>query len=348
MMRTLMNKPLYQRLSVITLPVAAIGLVPLMWIQAGASAVPAPAVGAAAGHHHENVTVCVVRAKHPKRENTAVVPTEVATELQRTTLSYAGPCAWYGAASALGDGTVRTYTQRRQGVPLAIGAVFPSSMLTNLPADYSDGHHCFDVDGNGSVDPMMECAGGYERPLNVPVQPDVPVKWALVNWNSHGHGAMGVYTYPHFDFHFYVQSKAERDAIRVGPCGIVVNCDDYATGAKPLPSKYFPAGYSDIGAVEVAMGNHLVDQSGPEWQGQPFMRTFVYGAYNARISFLEPMISLAFLNQVRSGQSPSGCYPISQPQRWQQPGWYPSTYCVRYRANRDDFTVSIESFQRRG
>src|SRR5215203_3393867 len=128
--------------------------------------------------------------------------------------SYAGPCVSYGTPDQLGNGTVRTYVQSKDSRPLAVGAVFGESALTGLEQEPSDGERCYDVDGDGTTDPMMECAGGWEHPLDLPRQSDLPLKWSLVNWNPHGHGAPGVYTYPHFDFHFYIQPKAERDAIR--------------------------------------------------------------------------------------------------------------------------------------
>jgi hypothetical protein len=305
---------------------------------------PTAAPPAAAAAADRLVTLCQVSAAGT--ETTRVRPVKQAKALLAGTRSYAGPCVAYGTPDQLGNGTVRTYVQRQDSRPLAVGAVFPESALTGLEQEPSDGERCYDVNADGAIDPMMECAGGWEHPLDLPRQSDVPLKWSLVNWNPHGHGAPGVYTYPHFDFHFYLQPKAERDAIRPGPCGVIVHCDDYQTGIVPVPAEYFPPGYTDIGAVEVKMGNHLVNMSGPEWQGQPFMKTMIFGSYAGKITFIEPMVSLAYFQQVRSGQTPGGCAPINQPKRWQEAGWYPQDYCIRYRANRGDFTVSLENFKR--
>ena len=40
-----------------------------------------------------------------------------------------------------------------------------------------------------------------------------------------------------------------------------------------------------------AMGNHLVDLTGPEFQKQPFTRSWIFGAYGGRIIFYEEMVA---------------------------------------------------------
>ncbi|WFE28138.1 hypothetical protein O7623_02710 [Solwaraspora sp. WMMD791] len=295
-------------------------------------------------------TICLVPSGYRGVEVTVTVPAATAERLLARTPSYAGVCAVYGRPLPLGGATVRTYAQIEGTVPRVIGITFPSSALSGLPTEMTDRHHCFDVDGDGAIQEMTECAGGHERELELPAAlrrlPGVPLTWALVNWNPHGHGAPGVYDVPHFDFHFYIQPKAERDAIRPGPCGIIVHCDDFVRGTVPVPPQYLPADYTDLQMVEVAMGNHLLDQTSPEWNGSPFTRTFIYGSYDGRISFLEPMITHSWLQGLVTGQHSSACLPIKQPAAWQVAGWYPQQYCIRYRANRDDLTVSLEDFRR--
>jgi hypothetical protein len=312
--------------------------------------IPAGAGATANAAAVTTVKICLAVTTGQNAEVTIDLPQAAIDPLLSHTSSYLGPCASYGAPSALGNGTVRTYAQLEgSGKPVSIGFVFPKETLQNLPATMTDQHHCYDVDGNGTVDEHTECMGGHERPLDLPAaltnSTDIPYKWALLNFNKMGHGPTGIYDTQHFDFHFYTQSKAERDAIRPGPCALAINCDDFATSTKPIPSQYMPAGYIDNGVSEVAMGNHLIDQSSPEWHNQLFTKTFIYGAYDAKISFLEPMISKAYLDGLATGANSNGCFPIPQPQSWQQAGWYPKDYCIKYRANRGDYTVSMENYQ---
>ncbi|MER5636767.1 hypothetical protein ABT095_07425 [Kitasatospora sp. NPDC002227] len=259
-------------------------------------------------------------------------------------------CRSYGPAVPLGNGAMRTYAELDGDRPLAVGLSLTGGALDGLPTEPNDGHHCFDRDGDGTIDLATECSDGHENVLALPPAlhrlPGMPLRWALVNWNPMGHGPVGVYDRAHFDVHFYLQPKAERDAIRPGPCMILVDCADFATATEPLAPDYLPQDYTDRHLVEPAMGNHLVDPTGPEWHGIPFTRTFIYGAYGARITFLEPMIAVAALDQAAAGTAPGDCSPVKQPAAWQQPGWYPRQYCVRYRPATEEYTVSLEDFAR--
>lgn len=258
-------------------------------------------------------------------------------------------CVSTGAPRRLGGGWLRTYAVFDRGAPAAIGVVFPAATLHRLPTTPTDGRHCYDLDRDGRIDTggMTECMGGHERVLDLPPalrgRRDVPLRWALVNYQPHGHGPPGVYTLPHLDFHFYLQSRADRDAIRPGPCGLLVDCADFERGRRPVPADYLPRDYTSVDAVEVAMGNHLVDLSAPEFTGGPFEQTFIYGSYDGRITFLEPMLATRLLHDLAAGRRRGGCVAVKQPRAWQAPGRYPGRYCVRYDASRTgQYTVSLE------
>ncbi|MFJ6216795.1 hypothetical protein ACIQGZ_26220 [Streptomyces sp. NPDC092296] len=315
-----------------------------------ALALPGQSTATTGSNPTQPTTICLTGSTSTATEVTVTLPQVAADPVLAYTPSYAGPCASYGAPSSLGNGTLRTFAQLDSAQkPLAIGIVFPKPTLQNLPTTMTDQHHCYDVDGNGQIDEHTECMGGHEFPLPLPgaltSAPGVPYKWALVNFNLMGHGPEGIYDVQHFDFHFYIQPKAERDQIRAGSCGLVMNCDDFATATKPVPAQYMPPDYISNGTAEVAMGNHLVDQTSPEWHNVLFTKTFIYGAYDSKISFLEPMITKAYFDGLSSGSNTNGCFPIKQPQSFEVAGWYPQDYCIRYRANRDDYTVSMENFK---
>jgi hypothetical protein len=92
----------------------------------------------------------------------------------------------------------------------AVGVLLTGNALDNLPAAMSDGHHCFDLNNDGTLDLMSECSGGHERILPMPSEAsrptDLPFKWTLLNWNPHGHIPPGVYDKPHFDIHFVMDT----------------------------------------------------------------------------------------------------------------------------------------------
>jgi hypothetical protein len=99
------------------------------------------------------------------------------------------------------------------------------------------------------------------------------------------------------------------------------------------------ADHIDVGAAVPDMGNHLIDSKSPELasQGQVFTHTFTFGAYDGHVIFYEPMITLPYLQS-----RPDTCVPIKQPQAWETAG-----YCIRYRADDERYTVSLEDFARR-
>jgi hypothetical protein len=259
-----------------------------------------------------------------------------------------GLCTIYGDRTSLLGGRARTFVQLNEhGRPRALGLKFTSSMLSNLPYDPPfDGNNCFDINGDGDLSfhpPMPECAGGYQAilffPAKIVKRANLPFKWFLLNWNPAGHGPIGIYDRPHFDFHFYIMDYVDRNFIRPGPCGIVVDCDDFQTAIKPVPSQFVPPDYRSFDAVEPRMGNHMVDVTSPEITGQDvFKHTFVYGAYNSKITYLEPMITLEHLQT-----NPNECLPVKQPAAFEVAGYYPTKYCIRNQSGA--YTISLEGLK---
>jgi hypothetical protein len=250
-----------------------------------------------------------------------------------------------GAVSALGKGTVQTYGEfDASGTPTALGIAFSASALDGLPAGGSDGHHCFDRNKDGVVDSATECLHQYETVLPLPDavarRADIPFKWVLLNWNPHGHIPPGVYDTPHFDVHFFMESIAKVFAIQAGPCGPeFVRCDQFEIGRRPVPANYMHADFKDVEAVVPAMGNHLIDLGGPEFNKQPFTRTWIYGVYDGKVTFYEEMVTRSFLLS-----KPNTCFPIKQPPAVGVTGLYPTVSCIRHGATSGDFTVSMERF----
>ena len=253
-----------------------------------------------------------------------------------------------GAPSTLGNGSLAGYGEfDASGAPRAIGVVFSAGALDNLPTAHSGGRHCFDTNKDGTIDPATECAGWHERVLPLPSEAsrrtDMPFKWALVNWNPHGHIPPGVYDSPHFDVHFYIQPIEDVFAIEGGTCGPErVRCDQFATARLPVPASHMHADFKDVEAVAPAMGNHLVDPTASEFKGVPFTRTWIYGVYEGRVTFYEEMVTLAFLRS-----QPDKCFPIKTTPAVALTGYYPTKSCIRYAKDKAEYTVSLEEFQLR-
>ncbi|MEN8373929.1 MAG: hypothetical protein ABFS34_00615 [Gemmatimonadota bacterium] len=250
-----------------------------------------------------------------------------------------------GEAAQVGAATATPYAEfDADGAPSAIGIALSENFFDELPREPSNLRYCWDRDEDGEVAQPDECIPTHDWVIPLPsaaaARADMPFKWALLNWNPLGHIPPGVYDSPHFDVHFYIEPVESIMGIEPGPCGPeFVNCDQFETGRKPLPANYMDPKYVNVDAVAPAMGNHLVDVSGPEFSGEPFTRAWIYGSYDGRVTFYEEMVSLAFLVA-----QPSECFPIDSPPAVAVAGYYPTSSCLRYVPETGDYTVSLEDF----
>lgn len=250
-----------------------------------------------------------------------------------------------GANSSVGNGTVSSYAEfDKDGAPKAIGVVFQAGALDGLPATPSDGHHCFDRNKNGKIDLAKECFASHGWVIPLPSEAarrsEIPFKWVGLNWNPHGHIPPGVYDLPHFDVHFYIEPMEKIFAIAPGPCGPeFVRCDQFKIATRPLPSNYMHSDYKNVDAVAPAMGNHLIDPTSPEFNKKTFTRTFIFGAYDGRLTFYEEMLTRDYMLS-----RPDACFAIKSPQAVGVKGYYPTQSCIRFLSQSKEYTVSLEGF----
>jgi hypothetical protein len=252
------------------------------------------------------------------------------------------------AAQKIGNGAVWTFVALdANGKPLALGVSMEKGALEGLPKEPNSTSRCFDKNGNGKMDMAEhECIGDFNLTFVIPdeaAKAVAPFRWVSVNWNPHGHipPAPPPWAVPHFDFHFYIQDRDSVRAIRPGKCGELIDCDDFKKATRAVPAKYVHKDHINVDAAVPDMGNHLINSKAPELapKGPAFTHTFIFGAYDGKISFLEPMITHAFL-----ASSPNMCAPIKQPEGWEVAGAYPTKYCIRHLDRVGRLTVSLEGF----
>jgi hypothetical protein len=218
----------------------------------------------------------------------------------------------YGDSVEVGSGIARTYVAHDSaGRATEIGIALSPEALSGLPEP---------VEGStaGAV---------FAWDLPFPEGTPAPYRFAGLDWNPLGHIPPGIYDVPHFDFHFYMISPEERDAI-------VPDDPEYgAKAARPVDASLLPAGYiMPPDATVPRMGSHWVDPASHEFHGQSFTSTFLYGSWDGRLVFLEPMITLAVL------EGPAGfSADLTLPERVPVKGSYPAKYFVR----RDDASGEI-------
>ena len=221
------------------------------------------------------------------------------------------PTTYYGTESTIGNGIGKTfYTQSAAGVPLEAGVVLNADALTGLSGSsqmYSMPYHA------------NAAASGYTH--------------ALLGWNPSGHPPFNIYGAPHFDFHFYRgMTEAERMMITGSNTAQFNNIPD---------SMYRPSDYLKDAVGIPMMGLHWVDQLAPEFNGGTFTRTFIYGSYDGKFVFYEPMITLAYLQT-----NPNEKIAVRQPPMVQETGYYPSNYNIKYLSQTNEYVVSVDLIKR--
>lgn len=230
-----------------------------------------------------------------------------------------GPTTYEGAPVKIGQGQARTIVRSDQtGKITAIGVVMTPSALEGLPHAGANGHALF------------------RYVLAMPTKgPRTAVDHVELDWEAAGHPPPGVYDVPHFDFHFYLVERAEVMKVSfAGP-------DDSASPAQQPAAELMPAGYVLLpGTAVPQMGVHAVNPAAAEFQKQPLTATFIYGYYDQRQTFIEPMVSLAFLKS-----KPTFTAPVVRPSAYSKPGAYPSTYRVAFDSRRKVYEILLEDLK---
>jgi hypothetical protein len=131
-----------------------------------------------------------------------------------------------------------------------------------------------------------------------------------VLWESMGHPP-GPFLTPHFDFHFYPMTQAERNAI---DCADLAKPSALAAGyvlpdfGLPPPMVELTKADTLVGLCVPQMGMHSLDATLMEGT-DPFRGTMVLGYYKTGLIFIEPMISKAMLMEKKTFDLPIPSIP---------------------------------------
>lgn len=205
---------------------------------------------------------------------------------------------YYGSETEIGSGTAQVWVQTAQGKPVTLAIELTEDALMDIMEQ-----------------DMFEIALPLPGPAHA-----TGYKTVMIGWNPMGHEPEGIYTLPHFDFHFYMQTMGQIMQIEGGP----------DAGAWSLVGTVFPEFYV-FGPEPFAvphMGVHWSDVRSPEFSPAGFSRTFIYGSYQDRVTFLEPMITLDYLLSLAPGESET--IPVPSLLSYQDPGYYPLSYTITH------------------
>jgi|APMI01.1.fsa_nt_gi hypothetical protein len=257
-----------------------------------------------------------------------------------------GTSRQYGTSVPLGNGQARTYVifdQKQQGRALELGVALSPEALEGLPA------------------PMNMPAGGddahahvdsHEYLLPMPQQNGTPFKFVELDWNPQGHEIPGIYTIPHFDFHFYTITKAERDLILPTDATFQQKADNLPPAAQ-VPQFYSTLTPPNTPTPAVPkMGVHWIDARSPEIQAllghpelaKPFTTTFIYGSWNGRFTFVEPMITRDFILGRRAATTATqrdSVIALPMGAQASPAGLYPAAYRIAWDATANEYRIAL-------
>lgn len=267
------------------------------------------------------------------------------------TVTETGPRREYGAAQSLGNGQVRSYIVRKDGAsgaPIEIGVAFSETAMDNLPA--ASAAMAAHAGMETSAHMMMN-----EYLLELPAGHGTQYKFVQLDWNPAGHEPPGIYDIPHFDFHFYNITKAERDLIDPASAQYVANARNAPDGQFARAFFVNPSVALGAPAEAVAvpkMGIHWLDAKSPELQGmvgnpagfKPFTATYIQGAWAGKFIFEEPMITRAHILAKKNAAADSvrdQIIPITSALKASPAGYYPSAYRISYDATAREYRVAL-------
>jgi hypothetical protein len=227
---------------------------------------------------------------------------------------------FYGPGIALGNGIMRSvYSMNASGKPKELGVEITASALQSLPAATATNH-----------------AYRFVLPLPAEAMQETPYKHIYLDWNPMGHEPDPIYGVPHFDFHFYTIASSEREMIPLYSAATASSFDLFPA------SSFLPAGYVPIPGGEQKMGKHWIDPASPEFNGSPFTYTLIYGTYNAKVIFVEPMITLSTLiggtDYKLNIPQPASYAPANT--------YYPKEYNIYFNEDNQKYYVTLTNFKK--
>ena len=212
--------------------------------------------------------------------------------------------------------------------------------------------------------------------LDFPPVDGLNYTFAGIDWNPAGHPPAGVWTVPHFDFHFYFVPEADVNAMTTPSPLPFVGVATYDVPAEQFPRNYV---YENPRFIVRNMGEHLYNERTPEFDPDvEFTHTYIYGAYDPSIdlsnpsgtvtlpigpggtdvtlptyegdgagelTFTEPMITEAFLRSDSFHRGGPVNVRVDTPEAFPVAGYYPTRYVMRYDAATDRYEIALDGMK---
>jgi len=256
----------------------------------------------------------------------------------------------YGPPVTVGRGRARTYVVYDNATgntraPIEVGVALDEGVMDGLPGMEPMSHRASSGNPHDHGTPNVYV-------LSLPPGAPAPYRFVAFDWNPAGHVPPGVYDIPHFDVHFWTASEEERAAI-------VPTNPDFARFAARLPNEAqvppsyvvaAPPGTPPEAVAVPLMGVHWADMRSPELQPpespahKAFTTTMLWGSWNGRFVFIEPMITRAYLLAKKSTTDAAvrdELLPLEMPAEVAAPGYYPGAYRITWDGEAREYRIAL-------
>jgi hypothetical protein len=227
-----------------------------------------------------------------------------------------------------------------------------SSVFVEIPAIEFTG------DGQSATLPVGPCQTIYRfaySDVSATEGAAPPFNYVEVDWNTEGEprGPNGSFISPHFDFHFYMQPRADIDHHLTCISTNGRTCDDFATSYdqmqlfQDLPdSQYVPVSYrADTGSAIPEMGLHLLDASFDYTvENVNHTPTLIYGTFDGQVIFAEASVTLFTLQDVIAAPGQTLSFTFQQPEAFATEIDWPTEFTITYLPETGGFQAGFTNF----
>lgn len=225
-----------------------------------------------------------------------------------------------GETEAVGLGIATPYAiMDKQGNPVEVGVRLTEKALDGLP--------------QGDAPTMWV--------LNFPDEMvKTPIKNLMMNWYPKGRKPAELFGEPQLAFHFYTIDHSE--AMSINPKVDTAKANNLLD-PKYVAKDYIPEPGDPVEKTVPAMGLHYLDSTREFGPGKPeFSEVFVYGNWDSKMIFLEPLATRKYLLT-----KPNLSSDIKQPQAYQHDAYYPTKYGIRWDEKLASYVISLNNLTKR-
>ena len=227
-----------------------------------------------------------------------------------------------GEKNAFGNGNIQTYAfTDNTGSLTEAGIIVDDAALQNLPVVLM-------------TVPFLMAFTTNSLDFPATVADQTGITHLCFDYYPRGHDPVFAYGVPQINFYYHYQTEADRLMVGLLPA-------DSTKFQKVLLAGEVPPTFIDPKGYVPKVGAHLVDVAAPEFNGVAFDKGWIYGKYDGKLTFMEELVSMAFLQSVTTIQS----FDVKQPTIFPRSGkLFPTKYNVAHNATTNQYKIFLSGF----